>query len=318
MLGILSHLTFAVVLAGLALSAAIYMRRTRRSVAAALFRTVVWFGLPVALLVTLYVVDVSQMMRGGGPTTPPDLATQAAAMTLGIPVGLPVAALFGILAMALCAVQVWRMHRAGDLAWPLGVVLLLYVPSVMLLWPRTDYLHPRYIYVAVPFLLIFLGLELQHWLAGPWWARMAACGALIAFVAVNAMQLWTLQRLGRGDYLAALQYLRAQTAGPNVVIGTDQVHPTSTLMVIQYYDWTDPASRRLATLHDEQAPGQWPQWLIVEQDFGPGMVTTNGVPFVREAAFPKGAVTSGVSWFIYESQSARPNVSAENLEVLSH
>jgi hypothetical protein len=317
MLGILSHLTFAVVLVGLMLSALIGVRRKRGSIPAAVFRTVEWFGLPVALLATLYFVDVRVMVRGGGPPTPTDLPAQAAAMVMGIPVGSFLAAPVGILVMVLCAMQVWRIYRAGDVAWPLGVVLMLFVPAVLFFWPRTDYLHPRYIYVAVPFLLILLGLELERWLDGPWWAAAAVCTALAAFIAVNAMQMWALESNGRGDYMAAMRFLRSQTVGPDVVVATDTLHPMSTLMVLQYYWYSSTGGPRLAAMHDTGAPGQWPQWLVLEEDLGQFVTAADGVRFDRRTTFPRGAVTSGVSWTVYEAESARPNVSPENLEPLS-
>jgi hypothetical protein len=116
-----------------------------------------------------------------------------------------------------------------------------------------------------------------------------------------------------------LAYLVDQTPYPNIVVGTNQ-HPESTFMVLQYYDeyfGRNLKPHRLFTLRTEQWGSQWPQWMIAEDDLGQYVITPDGIPFVRQATFPKGAVTSGISWTLYEVQTARPNVRPENLKLIS-
>jgi hypothetical protein len=316
LLGLLSHLTFVVILAGLIISAAVALKR-RGSWMMATSRTAVWFAVPVAILITLYLVDIRNMERGGGPPTATDLPAQTAAMALGIPVGSPAAAIFGVAAWVLCAAQVWRLTRDSDSAWPVFAIALLFVPGLVFFWPRSDYLHPRYIYVAAPLLFILLGRELDHWFAGRWWAKFAAGAGLGLFVLSNGLLVANFLRYGRGDYLGALQFMVEETSGPRVVVGTDR-HPESTLMVVQYYDqYHFKSASHLLTLNTEEWGDQWPQWMVAEEDLGLHVVTTDGVPFVRRAVFPKGTVSSGITWAIYEAMAGRPYARAENLRDLS-
>ena len=114
----------------------------------------------MAGLAILYLIVVRDMTRGGGPPTPDDLAAQAAGMILGLPPGSAVAGVVGVLVFILCGVQVWRRYRAADVAWPMFLAALLFVPAVLFCVPRSEYIHPRYLYVVVPLLLILLGMEL--------------------------------------------------------------------------------------------------------------------------------------------------------------
>jgi hypothetical protein len=219
-----------------------------------------------------------------------------------------------ILAMALCAAALRRLYRAADPAWPLFLTAWLFAPAVLFLWPKSDYIHPRYIYVALPLLMVLLALELGRWLSGPWPARLLAAAALAGFVAVNSIPLSTLLRVGRGDYVGALRYMIAHTPGNIMIVGTDQLHPTSTVMVLQYYDrYSFPPLPRLMTLKGTDWGDQWPQWLVLEQDYGPTLAAGAAVPFIRQAAFPSGAVADGISWTVYEVQSGTAYVRPDNL-----
>jgi uncharacterized membrane protein len=315
--GLLSHLTFVVILAGLIVASVIALIR-RRSWIAALSAAAIWWAVPIAVIAGLYWIDVRLMVRGGGPPTPSDLAAQASAMILGLPIGSPAACVFAFLAMALCAAALWRLYRAADPAWPLFLTAWLFAPAVLFLWPKTDYIHPRYIYVALPLLMVLLALELGRWLSARWPTRLLAAAALAGFVAVNLIPLSTFLRAGRGDYVGALRYMIDHTAGSAVIIGTDQLHPTSTVMVAQYYaQYSFPPAPPLMTLKGEDWTDQWPQWLIVEQEYGPTLITSAGVPFIRRAAFPSGAVADGISWTLYEVQSGAPYARPDNLRSLS-
>jgi hypothetical protein len=166
-------------------------------------------------------------------------------------------------------------------------------------------------------LLTVMGIELGGWLRGRVPARVAAALLLAGFVAANGYAMWKFLRVGRGDYLGALHYVIDHTSGPAVVVGTEQLHPISTFMVLQYYDhFNVAAAKPLLTLSGENWAGQWPQWLIAEEDYGPSLVTSDGIPFVRRAYFPTGAVTSGISWTIYESADGLPHVRPEDLRTL--
>jgi hypothetical protein len=316
-LGLLSHLTFLVIFAGLIAASIIALRR-RRSWAATMTRAAIWWAVPLAAIVTLFIVDdFPHIMRGGGPPTPIDLPAQTAAMSLGLPLSGILAPLCGIFVMLICALQIWRLFRAADPLWPLFLAAFLFVPLVIFFLPRTTYLHPRYIYVAVPFLLLLLGLELGYWISTSKLLHCAAIAVLIAFCIANAIAMRPFFTKGRGDYLGALKYMSANTTSPQIVVDTADRHPDSTLMVLQYYaQYYLSPPRPLATLHINQLPGQYPQWLLAEQDRGPSL-TLNSTSFERKRTFPTGAITSGIPWTVYESADDQARVTPSNLKKLS-
>lgn len=314
-LGLLSHLTFVVILAGLAATSIAALHR-RLSWSGVILHAAMWWAVPLVILAALYFVDVRGMTRGGGPPTPDDLPSQAAAMVLGIPVGSVVAPVMGIVAMVICGVQIVRLVRAGCPAAWFFVAALLLVPALLFFWPRTTYLHPRYVYVAVPVMFVLIGIELGSWLSGRLPARFVAAALLAGFCVVNGRLISNFLHLGRGDYRGALAFLMSHTDGRDIVVGADR-HPVSTLMVLEYYGNGVLDNRRLLTLNGEEWGDQWPQWIVAEEDLGPYINTTDGAPFVRQANFPNGAVTSGIPWTIYEAQTGRPNVRQENLRTLS-
>jgi hypothetical protein len=66
------------------------------------------------------------------------------------------------------------------------------------------------------------------------------------------------------------------------------------------------------TLKEEEW-GQWPQWFVVEEGYGEVIGNIDGEEFVRRKVFPNGAVTSGVTWNIYEAASGGPNLRPDNV-----
>jgi hypothetical protein len=316
-MGCLSHLTFVVVLAGLIGMSVVAVKR-RVSWGSAIAQTLLWWSVPVAALITLYFVDIRDMVRGGGPPTPDDLASQAAAMVLGLPFDSLLAGVAGVIVLFLCAIQLRRIYRAADPVWVLGVVCFLFVPAVLLFVPRTEYLHPRYIYVAVPVMLIVLGMEIGRY------PRAVPIAFLVAFCGFNAVRLGPFLRLGRGDYAGAVRFMvvNTKTAKSELIVGVHDTHPSSnpTLMVAEYYlEYHEPGVRKLVmwTIQGDYWRDQWPQWMIAEGEPGPVIAIENGESFNLAATFPKGAVASGIPWTVYESRWGRADVRLEEMRRVS-
>ncbi len=316
-LGVLSHLTFVVILVGLIASSAIALKR-RGSLQTAIAKTAIWWAVPVAIVIALYFVAIRNITVGGGPPTPDDLASEGAAMILGVPLGDKAAAVCGVFAILVCAWQLKRLWRGFDpLAAP-GLLALLFVPAVLLFFPRDQYIHPRYVYVAVPLLLLVMGIELGGWFRGRAALRVAAGIVLAGLVISNGLVMSRFLGTGRGDYVGAVKYMNEHTSGPVVIVGTSQTHPTSTDMVLQYYDEYHVArTKPLMTLRADRLDwrNERPQWLIVEEDDGP-QVFWGDAPFLRRAIFPSGAATSGISWTLYETADGLPHIRPENLQFL--
>jgi hypothetical protein len=315
-LGLLSHLTFLAILCGLIAGSAISAWR-KNSWTSALARAAIWWAAPCAAIVLLYLVDLRYMVRGGGPLLT-DLPQQTAQMVLGLPGGFSGATAIGLIAWLIAAVRCTRLWAAADDAWPVYAAAVLLVPVFLFGLQRSDYLHPRYIYVAVPLLLMLIGMELGHWLwHGQWVGRTLAVIALLGFCVANFFPTVNFLRLGRGQYCDALAFLIAHSAGRNIIVGAD-THPKSTLMVLEYYQTYVPAEgHRLLTLRGEEWNGQWPQWIIAEQYYGRTMHDQDGVPYICRAVFLNGGVASGIFWAVYESATNSAFVRPGNLATLA-
>jgi hypothetical protein len=317
-LGLLSHLTFAILLAALAGTSVIGLLRNGRTWPYAIAHSLMWWAVPMVVLATLYFVDVRQMIRGGGPDTPSNLPSQAAAMFLGVPINSWAAPICGLAAVLLWMVQTWRLYQAGDMLWPVMVVAMAFVVGVLFFWPRSDYLHPRYVYVVVPLILIAIGMELDVWICKSRGGSLAVTFVLTCFCIANAIPLARFLKIGRGEYLQTLNVIIDGTAGSDMVVATSDRHPTSTLMVLQYYKEYHVAVpwKQLLTLADGPWGDQWPQWLFSERDLGPHAKTPGGVRYDRRGVFPNGGVASGIVWVLYESANHDYRVRPENLRSL--
>jgi Dolichyl-phosphate-mannose-protein mannosyltransferase len=310
-LGLLSHLTFIGILLGLAITMIVALVR-REGWAQGLQKAAACLIAPMAIVVLVYIPFLGDMVRGGGPVIT-DLTAQTAQCLLGIPANWRGAAIVGAVAWGIAAVQVWRRWRAGDRAWPMYLTALLIVPMFLLLQPRNGYVHPRYIYVVTPLLLLLLSVELGHWMSVRWRGTAAAMVVLVAYAFVNAILIGRFLHLGRGDFQGALVYMIGHSSGPDVVVATTDRHPISTLMVLDYYNRYDmPQRGHLMTLPDPPWGNQWPQWLVSQRDLGKGLTAGNGVKFVRRLTYPDGADTSGEAWTIYEATTENAFVRPEN------
>ena len=317
-LGILSHLTFVAILCGLIAASALSVWR-KNSWTVALARAALWWAVPCATILLLYLVDLRYMVRGGGPLMS-DLTAQTAQMVLGLPRNFSAAVVFGVIAWLIAAVRCARLWAAADDAWPVYAAALLMVPVFLFGLQRSDYLHPRYIFVAVPLLLMLVGIELGDWAArGRWIGGTVTTIALAGFCVCNFFPTLQFLRLGRGQYLQALEFIVQHTGGRDVILGAD-THPKSTLMVLEYYQSYVPTDgHRLLTLRGEQWNGQWPQWIITEQVYGPGLTMRDqdGVPYICRAIFLNGGVASGIFWAVYESATGSAFVRPGTLATLA-
>jgi hypothetical protein len=91
-------------------------------------------------------------------------------------------------------------------------------------------------------------------------------------------------------------------------------------MVLEYYQSYVPAGgHRLLTIRGAEWKGQWPQWIVTEQFYGPGntMYDQDGVPFVLRGVFPNGGVSSGIFWVLYESATGAAFVRPGNLATIA-
>ncbi|UCG31778.1 MAG: glycosyltransferase family 39 protein [Phycisphaerales bacterium] len=307
--GFLSHLTFVHFYVG-ALVWSIYgLLRQRLGLGRTLVYGLSCHALPILFFALLYYVDIRHIAVGGGPLRPwAAVLSQAVAVTLGAPTTGPLAHVANLAAGLLVLTGLLLLAHAGSGRWLFFANVLLISPALMFLVARPEFLHMRYFLVSLCFFLLLLA----HLLARCW--RRGAVGKLLyvsILVAVgigNAGHMARFRHGGRGEYLAALRYMAAQTAGPVIEIGGDSEFRNKTL--IDFYQRHLPADKEVRYYRPEEWPPGGPEWHIIHRqqpEYQPKteLETFYGIHYVLAREFRYSGL-SGYSWFIYRLKSGRP------------
>lgn len=218
--GFLSHLTFAVVLAGLGLWAAVAIYNQQRSIVSTAARLVPLFGVPLIAAVAYGVIALNNFVIGGVTFVP---AAQSVGIMTALTFGLDpawisppmTAAAFGLAGVAGIA---W-LGLNGDRRWPVFLVVVIVFPLGAILAERQPYVLPRYLLAAAPFALILASHGLAVLWAHKGWKRALSGLLIAAFCLGNASLLSDFFRAGRGNYGAAIADMAAATAGTIRVAG---------------------------------------------------------------------------------------------------
>lgn len=294
-LGILSHLTFVLVLAGaLAWGAFELVRRGGARIAGW-----VLLGLPVALLAILWLVDIRRLVIGGGPPYELGAVVRELFRTmLGLPRG-PLE-LLGLAFVAAAGYELASMARERDARAIFFAVALLLAPGALLLLRRPDYLAPRYFAVLVPLFLILVGAALARLARLGRGGTAAVAVALAVFLAGNAVQIASLLRDGRGRYREAVALMLASSAGRTVTVGSDNDFRNGVVL-------GDQASRlgaasRIVYVDGAGLASRPPEWFLLhdfaERPAAAQLIGVAGRPYGLVAVFPYGGL-SGWSWLVY-------------------
>src|SRR5205814_6247590 len=96
---------------------------------------------------------------------------------------------------------------------------------------RPTFMHPRYFFTMLPFLLLLLARAVETGLRANGTRAVLALVMLMVVVAGQYGNVRKLQADGRGQYRAALQFMREQT-GAQLLVGSD--HDFRNRMLIDY------------------------------------------------------------------------------------
>lgn len=243
-LGILSHLSFVLVVVAAAGYALVLAGRGILS-----FRRALGVALaPSAVLSALFVIDLRLLSLGGGTTDPPfALLAETASLALGGPVEG-----WAVLPFAFaCALVLWAaLRRQIRSFWPIRGTLsarshlwVFFVTITLLpVWVAfaldPPFLFPRYFLVAtvfVPYLAADLALSLKR----PWPALAAAL-----WTSVNGLALVRFAGEGRGRYEDTLRFALASSESEVVAVGSDHDLRNGTLVAF-YRERMGEAGARL-------------------------------------------------------------------------
>jgi hypothetical protein len=231
--GILSHLSFVLVLVAAVVYSLVLVGRGRLSFGRALAVQIV----PFLLLVALVVTDLRYFGIGGGTREPPGaLLAQTASLALGGPVEGRGVLLFAVLsAVVLVAELVRRVRRY----WPnrrskeprpylwvfLAATVLLPVWVALAIDP--PFLFPRYFLVSIVFVPLLVA-SLASSLRRPW-----PVVVLVVWLVANGYSLLQFAREGRGCYEEALRFLLEASDDDVVTVGSD--HDLRNERILRFY-----------------------------------------------------------------------------------
>ncbi len=316
-LGILSHMSFAIVVAAF-LFASVANTVKEGCSFGKILRSLAHLTPPLAFLAVFYVFFARRMVIGGGAQyTYWQVAGQISTLALGLPeklASLAVALLTGIIVLG-----VYALYRDRDDQWPFYLAVLAIAPLLVVLVARPEYLYFRYFILCFPFLYLLIAHLLCRWYGSSksnlrW---LVAAGVLL-LISVQAQRIFLLLRFGRGNYTAALTYILQNSSEEIVRVGSD--HDFRNRMLVEFYGPRLTAPRTLRYVAQSLWRAEPPHWILTHsQEASRPEQTSFVVSGVGEYRFVEVYRFSGVSgwnWFLYER--VQPNSGTAHTAPFDH
>lgn len=305
LLGFASHLTFAVIEAGLGIWAAVVLFQRLASPVSVIARLTVLFGVQAVVLAAYGAVAWNNFVGFGGGSFVPamDAAGDMAELTFGAdPSARGSVAPAMVLALA---GAVWWLYRRGDGSWVFFLVVVLLYPLAYVIADPAYGTVPRYFIANALFALVIAARGLSLLMAGNRWTRAGAGGLLALFLLGNGLLLDRFLTTGRGDFAQAVRDIAAAHDGPGParVAGYHRFHISSVVTyharaqgleaAVRYVTPEEEAGAPAAWFIDGSFPGRRPPPEISRQIEGPGLT-----PYTLEGVYPHWAL-SGDTWALY-------------------
>jgi hypothetical protein len=186
------------------------------------------------------------------------------------------------------------------------VCAIVVFPIALVLIRGSDLVYTRHFLVAGVFTLLVFALSVARW-----WTegrkRLASMSGA-AFVMVNAVNIATLARDGRGQYRDAIEYMGASSPGDSVTIAGDQDFRIGTEML--YYLPRAETTKRLQYVDQQNWPVGGPEWIVMQNESWvteqpeQEMNLAGGFRYSLAKTFPT-APLSGLHWYLYHRAAAR-------------
>jgi hypothetical protein len=307
-LGILSHLTFIYIFAGLFLSSVLPAKKEFNKI---IFykRLTAWYFLPALFMTFLYLFFVKGMMIGGGESI--GTITGRLADFLSPLTGLMPGSTAGIIAATLIFITVsaWILtaERKFSADWIFYALILVIVPSIAFILPF-DFFSSRYLALLLPFLYLMIASMMTK-LSSLSKTGMVICIAFCSLlIAGSIVRLHDQLTIGRGHYLEAVRYIMNNSPSSQVSIITDHELRNST--VINFYKQFIPLSKEIdyISVNDMISKRkEAPEWLITHHRFDPEFTPPlYGGPkdhkYKLVKISPSANMLSGWNWYIYKKQ----------------
>jgi len=308
-LGLLSHLTFLFVYAGLLAWTAVRCLRHGR------FAWRSWMALhrlPLVFVVGVYLIDARKLVYGGGP---PFRALEVLGRALSLAVGGPASGslryVAGLLALS---VILWGIsdlvrQKRDEAAFFAGALLI--APASVLLFYNARFLDVRYFFVLLPFLWLLGARALTRISAQGILGPTAAASLVVASLIGGFVRLVPLLRDGRGHYAEAVAMMVSLTHGTDVTVGSDSDFRNR--LVLGYYAERLPPGKAFVYVASSAWTPERPEWVLTHSfdDLQSGVVIpsqltgANGKVYYCVQAFTYGGI-SGWNWYLYRRQDGDP------------
>jgi hypothetical protein len=302
-LGMLAHTSFLYAYLAIAVwtTFELWKRQPRHDILRLLFRL---HAVPIAFIAMFYLIVLRHLQAAGGTPYPSWRgARDAIAWTFGWPQS-------GWMTITLCAAvaamlisEILRMARQRQSEWIFYTTVIFIAPALALIAWRQSFVYPRYFAITIPFVLPLIAKSLSRsWQHGR--TPRLGCITLLALVLWGDLHRYKeLRSPGRGQYLAAIDYILEHTNGP-VTIASHQ--DARNELTFDFYKRYLPPDRQINYIKKDQLTNNPPQWLLIDclSDMPPQSSerTTPDRSRYRLARVFRYSGLSGFDWWIYERE----------------
>lgn len=299
-LGFLFQATFLYAFVGALVWTPIALYRKYRKIVPALLNFALAMGVPLFFLEWLYLTAIRGMEIGGGPHYPiGQQIGDALAFALGLPAIDALGWTYVALAVAIAIGCALLLFKRNSDEWIFFLFAGVIAPAAVIWLRHREVIYSRYIFTAMPFLVLFLAFGVSRLAARGRPGRFAAGGLALAFVVGNAAHLWQFFVLGRGHYREAVELMVERTSGPVISVASGQ--PGATNLVLAYYEMIVPMHGKRIVPADPKSPTppEWLQWTRTQKDDEPPPFIASPWGTYQLEADYRWYGLSGSRWLIY-------------------
>jgi hypothetical protein len=306
--GLLSHLTFLFVYAGLA---AWTFSRFVGNGRGDWRRWVALHQVPVAIAAGIYLIDARQLVYGGGP---PFRVLDVIGRTLALSVGGPDWGLWQFVAIAAAAGAMthgfWLVIRERNDEGVFFATSLVLAPAAVLFLYQPRFLDVRYFFVLVPFAWLLATRALGRIASYGFGGRAVAAALLATAVAGNIVRLASTLPDGRGRYREAVTTMANLSSARDITVASD--HDFSNRLILDYYGEALPPGKKLIYVPSPRAASGGAEWFVTHtfeppRAFVPPQtqIAAGGTSYVLVRSFVYGGI-SGWNWHLYRRKDLVP------------
>jgi len=301
-LGVLSQPIFAGFLAAAIVWTALRARMTGGGAGAVVRQLFRVHAVPVLVLGLLWFIDLRLVVAGGGTPASSLVGVYGGALAWAVgavrSAGGELVSCVLVVAMVASAIHAVRTADRGLSVFYLCAIVVF--PIALVVVRGSDLVYTRHFLVAGIFTLLAFGFSVARWWTEGRKRLAVASGA--AFVIVNAFNVTTLARDGRGQYRDAIEYMAASAPGDSVTIAGDQDFRIGT--EISYYLPRAETTKRLQYVDQRNWPVGGPDWIVMQNESWvveppePELNLAGGFRYSLSKVFPT-APLSGLHWYLY-------------------